>query len=230
MIVPSALQSQNDPVKATYYNSFDNIIGKNNTGVFKGIQYFEKFQVKNENHKFFKHRFFIWGAVVYNNQPYFEIALKYDVYGDELLIKNSKILDAPIIQLDKKNITGFELNGHIFKNVTFNINQDKGVTGFFEILLENDAISIFKKHKKKISRIIEKEVYYEFKDQFQYYIRYNDTYYMLKKVSFLTTIFTEYKTQLKNSFKRHENLRKVDSDNYLKSIIVDLNTLILNSK
>lgn len=223
------LYGQNKSGTVSPYRLFDEVIGRTNSGIFNGIQYFEKFQVKNDKHKFFKHKFFIWGSVIYNNQPYFETALKYDVYGDELLIKNSEILDAPITQLDKKNVSEFELNGHTFKNVTFSLKQDENISGFFEILFENDTITLFKKHQKKISRVIDEAIYYEFKDQFQYYISYNDTYYMLKKAGFLTTIFPEYKTQLKNSFKRHENLRKIDSDKYLKSIIVDLNTLILNS-
>jgi len=228
---PSSLHlyGQNKEETVSAYSLFDEVIGRTNSGIFNGIQYFEKYQVKNDKHKFFKHKFFIWGSIIYNNQPYFETALKYDVYGDELLIKNSEILHAPVTQLDKKNVTEFELNGHIFKNVTFSIKPDENISGFFEILFENDAITLFKKHQKKISRITDEEIYYEFKDQFQYYIRYNDTYYMLKKVGFLTTLFPEYKAQLKNSFKRHENLRKIDSDKYLKSIIVDLNNLILNN-
>jgi len=223
------LYGQNKQETDSPYSLFDEVIGHTNSGIFNGIEYFEKFQVKNDKHKFFKHKFFIWGSVIYNNQPYFKTALKYDVYDDELLIKNSEKLEAVITQLDKNNVTEFELNGHLFKNITFSIKQDEYISGYFEILFENEVITLFKKHRKKISRITDKEIYYEFKDQFQYYIRRQNTYFKLKKVGFLTTIFPEYKIQLKDSFKRHENLRKTDSDKYLKSVIIDLNNLILNN-
>ncbi len=225
MIHTIILHSQNDNTNP--FALFDLVIGKTNSGIYNGTQYFEKFQVKNDKHKFFRHKFFIWGSVTYNNQPYFETALKYDVYSDELLIKNSEILDAPITQLDKKKVSEFELNGHLFKNLTFSIKQEDNISGFFEILIENDAISIFKKHQKQISRIVEEEVYYEFKDQHRYYISYKNRYYLLNKVSLLTTIFPEHKAHLKNSFKRYENLRKTDTDEHLESIIGDLNKLIL---
>lgn len=226
MIHTIILHSQNDTTNP--YALFDQVIGKTNSGIYNGTQYFEKFQVKNDKHKFFKHKFFIWGSFTYNNQPYFETALKYDVYSDELLIKNSEILDASITQLDKKNVSEFELNGHLFKNLNFSINQEEFISGYFEILLENNTVSVFKKHRKQISRIVDKEVYYEFKDQYRYYISYKNRYYLLKKVSLLTTVFPEHKTHLKNSFKRYENLKKTDTDEHLKSIIGDLNKQILN--
>lgn len=224
------LFGQNKEGADSPYRLFDKVIGQTNTGIFNGVEYFEKYQVKNDKHKFFKHKFFIWGSVIYNGQPYFDIALKYNVFADQLVIKNSEVLAAPITQLNKNHITEFELDRQRFKNLTFSIKQDENISGFFEVLFESDALSLLKKHRKKISRVIDEEIYYEFNDQFQYYIRYNDTYYLLKKANTLTTIFTKYKSQLKNSFKRYENLRKIDSDKYFKSLVVDLNSLILNSK
>jgi len=220
------LHSQSD--NKVSFTAFDQVIGKTNSGIFNGIQYFEKYRVINDKHKFFKHKFFIYGSVIYKNQPYFEIALKYDVHSDALLVKNSEILSAPITQLDKNYITQFELDGHLFKKLSFSLKSNSNVSGFFEILLTNDAISVFKKHQKKLSRIVDEETYYEFKDQFQYYIQYKNTYYLLKKVSLLSSIFPEYKTHIKNSFKKHEKLRKSNRDNYLLAVIDDLNAHMLN--
>lgn len=214
--------------KAVSFTVFDEVIGKTNSGIFNGIQYFEKFRVINDKHKFFKHKFFIYGSVIYKNQPYYEIALKYDVHGDELLVKNSEILDAPITQLDKDYVTQFELDGHLFKQLSFSVKQNTEITGFFEILFNNDKMSVFKKHQKKLSRIVEEETYYEFKDQFQYYIYHKNMYYLLKKTGTLNSIFPEHKTDLKNSFKKHENLRKSSPDKYLIAVINDLNTYMLN--
>lgn len=221
------LNSQNS--KNASYKLFDNAIGKTNSGIFNGLQYYDKFQVKSDKHQFFKHKFFIYGSLLYNEQPYFDISLKYDVLADELLAKNLEVINAPITLLNKQFVDQFELNGHQFRNLEFNLKEDKRITGFFEILLENKGISVFKKHTKKISRIVDEEVTYEFKNQFTHYILYNDTYYQLKKVNSLVSIFPEYKTLLKSSFKRYSNFRKTDPDTYLLSIISDLNKLILNT-
>jgi len=222
----TSLLSQNDQ-KAPFI-LFDQVIGKTNSGIFNGIEYFEKYKVKNDKHQFFQHIFFIWGSVVYKNQPYYKIALKYNVHTDELLIKNSEILDAPITQLDKNQVRQFELNDHVFKHLSFRLKKDQSISGFFEVLSESEDVSIFKKHRKKLIRTVDEKVLFTFKDQFQYYIRYRNTHYLLKKFSSLTSIFPEQKALLKNSLAKYEKLKKSDPDKYIVSIISDLNSFILN--
>jgi len=222
----AVLNGQNN--RKAPYQLFDNIIGKTNTGVFNGLQYYDKFQVKGDKHQFFKHKFFIYGSLIYKGEPYFDLSIKYDLYADELLIKNLEVTNAPVTLIDKQFIQQFELNGHQFINLAFDLNEHKRISGFFEVLLEHHGISVFKKYTKKMSRIVDGEVSYEFKEQYAYYLRFNENYYQLKKTNSLVSIFPEYKVPLRNSFRQYSNLRKTDPDTYLLSIITDLNKLIKN--
>ncbi len=205
------------------YRLFDEIVGKTNAGIFNGVQHYEKYKVKSDKHQYFEHKFFIYGSLIYNGQPYFDMALKYDVQADELLIKNEEVIDAPVTLLNKQYVSQFTLNDHVFKNISFNVKQDKVITGFFEVLYENELITILKKYQKKTSRVVEDEVSFEFKDQFLYYIRYKNTYHLLKKTASLVSIFPAYKPQLKDSFKRYSQLKKTNPDSYLISVITALN-------
>lgn len=221
--VLNAQNNNNEP-----YQLFDNIIGQTNAGIFNGLQYYDKFQVKGDKHQFFKHKFFIYGSLVYKGEPYFDMSIKYDLHTDELLVKNLEVTNGSITVLNKQYIDQFELNGHQFRKLEINVNEYKRITGFFEVLLEHQSISVLKKHTKKMSRIVDGEVSYEFKEQYAYYLRFNENYYQLKKTNSLVSIFPEYKVPLRNSFKQYSNLRKTDPDTYLLSIITDLNKLIKN--
>lgn len=230
IISPTLLYCQEKESKATYYTLFDQAIGITNSGVFNGVLYVERHPARNNKHKFFESNNFFLGSVKYNEQSYFNVELKYNVYDNELLTRNSEILGSPITILDKDKITVFEINNHRFENTTFSTKKDKNISGFFEILFDNDSLILFKKHKKKIFKKIENEMYYEFKDQHSYYVYFKNNYYVLKKVNFLNNIFSEHKTQLKNIYKRYETIRKTDSDTYITSIITDLyKILILNN-
>jgi len=223
IFLPSIVHSQEKPTITSYYNLFDQLIGKTNSGVFNGIVYVEQYKVINERHKFFSAPNFTNGSVVYDKQPYFNLLLKYDLFDDELLTNNLERIGSPIIQLDKEKITDFTIEDHRFINIDFNIKNNESLSGFFEVLLKNDSLTLYKRHEKKIIRKANKKIrYFEFKDNNSYYIHYNNTYNLLNKTKDFNAIFPNYKTQLKNVFGRYKSIRKEDADSYMISIIKEL--------
>ena len=86
------LWSQDTIVNSSAYEVFDHMVGYTNTGIFDGIEYFEKFPVRNEKHKFFKSSEFVNGLLIYEGNPFLNVELKYDVYDNQLLIRNSEVL------------------------------------------------------------------------------------------------------------------------------------------
>ncbi|WP_422083316.1 hypothetical protein [Ulvibacterium sp.] len=205
---------------------FDDIIGRTNSGIFNGVAYTEVYRVINERHQFFKEPDFVPGSVVYDGQPYFDVELKYDVYQGNLLTRNMETLGAPILIFDESNVTEFTINGHRFKNVNQNLAENMAF-GFLEVLMENDSLSLYKKHSKKIFKRTDKEIlYYEFKDRHSYYIYYANIYHSLQKANDLNAIFPEYRKSLKAIRNRYASLGKSDPDAYMKSILSDLSALI----
>ncbi len=194
--------------------------------MFKGVAYTEEYRVINERHQFFKEPDFALGSVVYDGQPYFDVELKYDVYQGNLLTMNTEALGSSILILDGNKVTEFTIHGNRFKNLNQNLVENKAY-GFLEVLVENDSLSLYKKHAKKIFKRTDKEIlYYEFKDRNSYYLHYADTYYSLKKANDLNAIFPEYRKSLKAIRNRYASLGKSDPDAYMKSILLDLSALI----
>lgn len=213
---------------SSIYIWFDDVIGRTNSGIFEGVAYTEEFRVINERHQFFKEPNFVPGSLVYDGQPYFDVELRYDVYQENLLTMNAEATGSPLLILDKKKVAEFTIGGHRFKKVHQNLREGE-VHGFLEVLWENDSISLFKKHAKKIFKRTDKEIlYYEFKDRYSYYLYYANTYYPLKKANDLNAVFPEYRKSLKAIRNRYASLGKSDPDAYMKSILSDLSAFLSN--
>lgn len=212
------------------YIWFDQMIGKTNSGLFNGIQYIERYKVINEKHHFFKEPNFVLGSIIYDGQPYFNLELKYNVFDDELLLKNSEKSMAPIVQLNKHKITNFTINQHRFTNISFNKNS-VDLTGFFEILDQNDSIVLYKKHlKKQFAKTDRKTVYYEFKSLSEYYIQYKNSFYKIKKLRNFNSIFPSYSKELNEICSRYEAIRKLDPDSSLISVVTDLYHVLIEEE
>lgn len=211
------------------YTWFDEIIGKTNSGIFKGNEYVEENNMTNESHKFFKKSFFLIGSVTYDSQTYFNLEIKYDVFGDQLLLRNSEVKDVSVIVLTKNNISKFIIDGYEFKNIQMETVNKAILSGFFEVLLNTDSIVLYKKHTKKKIKVTKNNLRYDgFKDGYQYYISYCGDYFRLSKTDGLNKIFPNHKSQLKNIASQYSSIKKVDPDNYMKSVLIDLSNIILN--
>ena len=224
-------ESQNNTAKSDYYNWFDKVISKSNTGLFKGTEYFERFKSINERHQYFSTDNFSLGSVVFDGQSYFNIPLKYDVFDGKLLIQDLNTLNAPIIELEKNEISEFTIDNHKFINILTNKNDknnDKNkVTGFFEILYEVDSLKLYKKYEKEIIRNTdEKVISYQFKDRFSHVVSYKNANYKVKKANELNGIFTDYKKDIKQLSKKHKAIRKSDPDTYMLAILKELHIII----
>lgn len=204
------------------YIWFDNILGPTNSGIFKGVLYVNEYKTINEKHQFFESSAFRLGSVIINDQCYFDVPLKYDVYLDNLLAQNQELANRPVIVFDRASIVKFTIDGHTFElvKVTMAMNEPPG---FFEVILKNDFLTFYKKHTRKVfKRTDEKTLYYEFKSDYHYLICSGDAYYRFKKVKELNRFFPEYEKEIKGFDKQHETLRKLDTDGYLKALLSEL--------
>lgn len=234
MVLPLSLESQNNQTNPDTYNWFDEIVGTTNSGIFEGTQYFERYKRIKERHQFFKTYTFSTGSVVYNDQSYFDILVKYDVFDEKLLVQDLNTLNAPVVELDKNKISEFEIGNHKFIHLNRDQKSKNEVSGYFEILLKKETFGLYKKHLKEIIRksdekvdYLDKQVAsYQFKDKQMHFVHYNETYYKVKKANDLNAIFLNLKTEIKSFSKKYKTLRKSDPDGYIMSILEDLNAVM----
>lgn len=225
------LSGQENEKQSALYSFFDKTIGTTNSGVFNGIAYVEQFRVLGNKHKFFLKLGFMVGSVAYDGQQYFGYEMKYDVYGDELLLRLPGVNGFPAVQLIKERVVNFEIEGHRFENITPNDHKESAVSGFVEILLSGENFTFFKKHKKNILKKSDKKVlYHEFKDLSDYFIRLDGEFHKVKSLKNISGLFPNYRKQLSDFAASYKDIRKSDSELYLMSVLSDLDELIYFEK
>lgn len=226
-VVPKMLYGQVERVSVSPYVWFDRMIGQTNSGIFKGITYSNEYRVINERHQFFSTSDFVMGSVVYRGQPFFGIPLKYDVYSDRLLVQNSTLADTPVMIFDQGAIESFNIGEHNFKRIHAASVMGAELSGYFEVLLKNESLTLYKEHTKKpFKRTDEQVVYYEFKNGHSYYLSYGDRYHKLKKTNQLNSLFPSFRKEIKTIRDQYESLRKSEPDTFLISILIELSELI----
>ena len=218
---PSVLLGQNQEDESEGYRWFDQLIGAENSGLYDGVVYIEKYRMRNEKQKFFRSPDFLQGSISYNGQPYFDVEMKYDLYEDEILVRSSAIL-----RLDKKGIDSFRIEEKKFVKIDNGDYHAMGVHGFFEILLETPGFTFFKKHrKKKTDRLGERLIYHEFTDENAYYLLHGRAYHIIGTKEDIIKVFPKFKKEIKARSKANRPLRKRDKGAYLSSLLDQVHEL-----
>ncbi|NQY05023.1 MAG: hypothetical protein HRT68_02180 [Flavobacteriaceae bacterium] len=201
-----------------YYEWFDAIIGVENTGLYDGIEYKEKYRTINEKHKFFLSPNFLKGDVIYDGQIYANIDMKYDLHEDLLLVKlKNKDGGDVILELMKDKVNSFSIAGNNFVQLK---SEEQGITGFYEVLSRGKGFTFFKKNKKHRKEKLDKKVVYsEFNNDDEYILLYNDIYSSIKSKRTLTKIFPEYKKDINVFHDNNENLLRSNPDAYMSELM-----------
>lgn len=211
----------------TAYTWFDGVVGQENTNLFNGIEYIEQHATVNDRQKFLGSVLFLPGNVVYGNEPYFNIELKYNVYDDLLLVKN---LRGEAIELHKKRIKQFEIAGNSFVNVRDTLQGN--ASGFYEVLLNTPQIELLKKHRKKQRKFLDRAfTYYEFTDDTPQYVIFREgNYFPANTRREVIRVFPEKAAQLRDLYRTHRNLANQDKDQFMLQLLRSLNVSTPNFK
>ena len=207
--------------KAPYY-WFDEIIGLNNTGLYKGIEYREEYRFfTNEYHKFFLENKFYLGNILYDGEYYYNVEMKYDLYEDNVLVKilgESKYL---FITLITELIENFSIKNHNFIKITDN---KKGLeNGFFELIYKSKKITCLKKNVKKSFKVYEENnLSYKFLKKNYYTIIKNETSYEISSKSSIIKVFPKKKKTVNSFFKNNKDFYKNNRGIFFKQLLKKL--------
>ncbi len=220
-----------EPEEASIYSQFDMAIGPINSGIFAGFAYKEEFRVLGHKHKFFYSPDFLLGSVTYDGQSYFGYEMKYDVYGDELLLYHPGVNGSQAIQLIKERVMSFKIESHRFVNLPEQTGNELPVSGFMEVLLEGDHFTFYKKHRKRILKKSDRKLlYHEFKDRNAHYISLDNELFKVKSLKNISSLFPNYRKQIGDFATNYKDIRKSDPEWYLISILSDLDDIIIPEK
>ena len=222
------LNGQNESESENYYTSFDRIVSYENTNLYNGIIYSEKYRTRNNNHKFYLTSDYLIGNIDYDGQTYFGIELKYDISEELLLVNLPTYLGHSIILLLNSKLEKFNINNSKFIKLN---GKSIGLNGFYEIIYESPELRFYKKNLKLSSKYIyKKKVYYRF-DNNDYYLFFDSaSYHRFKSYKDLIRLFPELKKELNDYSKSHRKLKKSNYDLFMRELINRCIQLIINKK
>jgi len=214
-------------IQNSYYNWFDKLVGIENTNVYDGIAYIETQRTINEKTKFFKSQDYLPGSVVYNGQSYFDLEMKYNVVGGQLLLKLADRIGGNTLQLFKNKLSSFTIDGHDFVKIIPK-NGPAESLGFFEIVLQNENFELFVKPiKREFIRKDRSSIYYEFIDQkSENLLLYNGIYHKIESKKDMVNIFPEYKKEINKFHSTARSLKNSNPDEFLKALVTRLDILL----
>ncbi len=218
------LSGQTSTENEKYYIWFDKIVGVENTSLFNGLRYLEEFRTLNNNHKFFSTSQFIKGNLIYDDQNYYDIDMKYDLYKDQVIVNLQGQSGNSIIELNADRIEQFTLNGITFNQVKTN---NKDLKGFYAILTENNGVICYKRYRKSQKKYIQnKNIYYEFSSFNEYVLNIPSGIYPIKSKSDFIKVFPEYKNEINNFYRKNKKLIDSNYDMFLAQLTNEVSSLI----
>jgi hypothetical protein len=151
---------------------FDKTIGRENTELINGPEYFIPFQGAS-THPFFGSRELTSEQVLFDGQLYTNVPLLYDIYSDILVLRfRDKNGLFAMIQLDEKKVEGFTLYSHRFRKIDHpKYSESAKGNGYYDILYEGKKIMLVAKRTKARSAGTAKAEYEV--DEKYYLIRQN---------------------------------------------------------
>ncbi|MGI9547090.1 MAG: hypothetical protein ACR2MM_07630 [Flavobacteriaceae bacterium] len=230
LLLTISLKSQERLQDSSYLSWFDRQVGIENTALYEGVVYKENYRTINDQIKFYKSAKWLSGSVVYSGQLFSNILLKYDVYADQLIIKQLDRLGGGAVILFKDKISSFTIDGTEFVHIkTSSINAS--LEGFYELLSSGSDKRLLGGHQKR--NFLKKDrsfLYHEFKDlQKKYVLELGGEYYELKSKKDLIEVFPELKKEIDLFYKKNRRIRDKDTDTFMKTLFNRLDDLLISS-
>ena len=212
------------------YLWFDNQVGIENTGLFNGLRYEEKYRMTNNNHKFYRSLDYLVGDIIYDSQPYYNIKMKYDIFEDQVIVNLITDTGNNILKLLNSKLEGFSIRENEFTKIPYNTIQNSSdkISGVFEILFKEPTLILYKKNKKKAKKNINKKyLYFTFKNENQYYCYNINNYYLIKSKKDWIKIFPNQKKVIQSFYNKNKILQQSNYDLFLKQLCEKLNNSIV---
>lgn len=221
-----------DQAEIGYYNYFDKEVGVENTGLYQGVMYMEKYRTINELTQFFKSGDFQSGSVCYEGQCYYDLDLKYDVYEDQVLLKLISKAGGGTLKLFKDKIDNFNIGEHHFIKIERQDAPNLNAFGFYEVAYQSDRLTLYSKYSKKsFERKDRKSLYYEFPDgHTEHVLLYAGNYHIVNSKKDNVLVFPELKKEIDKFYNLARGLRKSDPDGFQVSLMKRIELLLTQPK
>lgn len=204
---------------SSIHNVYDDLVSLENTGLYNGTEFKDQFVNTDGSYRYFNLFNFTEGSIVYNNQFYSNVLLKYDLVEDNIITRSDDNLSLFKVRLIAEKISSFSIYNHKFIRLTdteLNLNDN----GFFEIIYLGNKLNCYIKHQKKTKeRAINKRMQYRFLDDNYYLLLFGETYHIIHSIKDLIKVIPERDQQIRNFYRSYKPLYELNTDGFMKQLV-----------
>lgn len=212
------------------YTKFDSIVGKENLGLNNGTLHTNQYKTINDNNMYFITDKYSVENVVYDNQPYYNVNLKYDIYRDQIVCNPYGQADYIGINLIPDKIISFSFRGKNFVNLSLEKkpNQDY-IKGYYEEITIGNQINLFIKYHKNILEVISNEfIYYTFSETNNFIVKYKDIFYITNTKKEITRVFPQFKNEINSYFNKNKSVEKSNKIIFTQNLLTQINGFLIS--
>ena len=204
--LPFFISAQQTSSESEMLQTFDNIIGLENTKLYNGKRYYNIYKATEGNHNFFTAPNFIKGSVNYDDAVFYNTNLKYDTFNDQLIFKPNGDKGFINIELIQDKVLEFNFKNHHFINSNTIVENKSLVSGYVEVIYKTATLSLYAKRKKTVTeRIRGNKLIYLFSNEPSFYLSYAGSLNEIKSNNSFKKIFPNLSKDLKTEIKDNKD-------------------------
>lgn len=217
------IQSQTNS-EILLYSKFDSIVGKENLGLNNGPLSLNPYKTIRDNTMYLQNDRYTIGKINYDQQSYFNVKLKYDIFRDQIILNPSGQPEHIGINLIQDKTNSFSIYNKNFVKINKNdTSLPEFVSGYYELIKISENFRLYIRHHKEIQNHVNDEgLYYSFKENNQYFIDYNTKFYEISSKNSIIKIFPNYKKQINDFYQKNRSISKTDNDQFINSLMISI--------
>ncbi|WP_394759788.1 hypothetical protein [Flavobacterium sp.] len=211
------------------YNWFDETIGKENLALNNGVLHKNYDRTLNNQNRYFTSNDFTIGTLNYDNQDYFKVNMKYDIYEDELILNPSEESNYININLIKESVKYFILNKKKFINLNNQL-PTEFLDGYYEENLIGKYFIFYIKHYKEKKELLKDNgafIEYFYKNSFL--ILKDNKYIKINQKKEIIKLFPSIKKEIDDFYLLNRNLKKENEIKFMENLITYINNSIITN-
>lgn len=216
-----AIQSQTaDDI--TVYNWFDKNLGLESLDFKNGLAHLNFDKTAPDQHRYLIDDF-IMGSINYNEQSYFGLFLKYDIYSDELVLRPYDESNTTKINLVKDKIKNFTIGQDKFSNLK-DLNSALFKGGYYEDVWIKNNITLYIKYYKEKKKSAKDEInLIDYVPKYEFVLAKENKYSLINEKKEIIALFPESKRKINDFYLMNRDLKKDNLPLFMKNLIKYIN-------
>lgn len=219
-----SIHSQNINDISTY-NWFDKTVNKENLDINNGTLHTNPYRTVGDDNMYYPKDKYEVGNLIYENQIYYNVSLKYDIYRDILVLQPSEKEENRGINLIPEKVQSFSIKDKNFLKIeNTNTAQPEFVSGYYEETKVASNFKFYIKHHKDIQKKLnDNGITYNFSENNLFFINLDDKTYSVKSKSDITKIFPKQKKEINEFYLMNRELKQSDLNQFMKNLMKYIN-------